>query len=149
MTRNFSALLCSSLLLVFTGCGGGGRLKKPTTVTVLVTPSAATVVVGLTQPFSATVSGTTNMAVTWSVTGGDPNGTITAAGVYTAPAAVPNPATVTVVATSQADTTKSASATVTVAATASAVQVSVQPPTATVSNFTTKQFMATVMGNAN
>ncbi len=124
-------------------------MKTPTPVTVAVAPKVAMVVVGQTQPFTVTVSGTTNMAVNWSVVGGAANGSITAAGVYTAPASVPNPATVTVTATSQADTTKSDSATVTVTATASAVQVSVQPQTATVANFTTKQFMATVMGNAN
>ena len=149
MTRNFPALLCSSMLLLFAGCGGGGNMKTPTPVTVMVAPKVASVVVGQTQPFTATVSGTTNMAVNWSVVGGAANGSITAAGVYTAPASVPNPATVTVTATSQADTTKSDSAMVTVTATASAVQVSVQPQTATVSNFTTKQFMATVTGNAN
>jgi hypothetical protein len=149
MTRNFAALLCSSMLLLFTGCSGGGGMKTPTPVTVMVAPKVATVVVGQSQPFTATVSGTTNMAVTWSVVGGAPNGSITAAGAYTAPASVPNPATVTVTATSQADATKSDSATVTVTATASAVQVMVQPLTANVSNFKTKQFMATVMGNAN
>ena len=87
--------------------------------------------------------------MTWVVTGGAANGSITSAGVYTAPATVPTPATVTVTATSQADATKSASATVTVAATASAVQVTVQPPTASVSNFRTQQFTANVTGNAN
>jgi hypothetical protein len=47
------------------------------------------------------------------VTGGDStHGTISASGLYTAPSAVPNPATVTVTAISQADATKSASATV-------------------------------------
>jgi hypothetical protein len=53
-----------------------------------------------------------NQSVTWAVTGGDANGTIDGTGLYTAPAAVPNPVTVTVTATSP---TSSASAFVTVA----------------------------------
>jgi hypothetical protein len=148
MTRNFIALVSSSILLSLAGCGGGS-IKTPTLVAVTIAPSAATVVLGQNQAFTATVSGTTNTAVTWGVTGGAANGSITSAGVYTAPAAVPTPVTVTVTATSQADATKSASATVTVAATASAVQVTVQPPTASVSNFRTQQFTANVTGNAN
>jgi hypothetical protein len=77
-------------------------------------------VVGQSAPFQATVTGTTNGAVTWEVngiTGGNSTvGTITAGGVYTAPAQVPNPASVTVTAVAQADTTKSKSATVLVVA---------------------------------
>lgn len=148
MTRNFIALVSASILFSLAGCGGGST-KIPTPVTVAIAPSAATVVVGQNQTFTATVSGTTNTAVTWAVTGGAGNGSITSAGVYTAPATVPNPASVTVTATSQADASKSASATVTVAATASAVQVMVQPATASVSNFRTQQFNANVTGNAN
>jgi hypothetical protein len=95
--------------------------------------------------FNATVTGTNNQAVTWSVTGG---GTISPIGVYSAPATVPNPAKVTVTATSQADTTKSGSDAVTVVS-SSAVQVSVQPATASVSDFRTQQFTATVTGSSN
>jgi hypothetical protein len=148
MTRNLLVLSGSAIILFFTGCGGGS-IKTPTQVAVTVAPSTATVVVGQMQPFSATVSGTTNMAVTWSVNGGSGNGTISSAGLYTAPATVPSPAAVTVTATSQADTTKFAPATVTVTATGSGVQVTVQPAAASVSNFRTQQFMATVTGSAN
>jgi len=63
------------------------------------------------------VSGTTNTAVTWSITGtaGSPPviGTITSAGNYTAPATLPNPNTITVRATSAADTSVSGSSSVT------------------------------------
>jgi DNA-binding beta-propeller fold protein YncE len=69
-----------------------------------------------TQQFTATVQNTTNTAVTWQVsgvTGGNTTiGTISSAGLYTAPDPVPNPASVTVTAVSQADTTQSASASV-------------------------------------
>ena len=148
MTRRLLLLFCSSAIFIFAGCGGGGT-STPTPVTVTVAPSGTTVVVGQMQPFTATVSGTTNHNVTWSVNGGAGNGAISASGVYTAPATVPTPATVTVVATSQADATKSGSATLTVAANPSSVTVTVTPPSASVSNFRTQQFMANVTGNAN
>jgi hypothetical protein len=149
MTQKYITLFVSSFLIFLAGCGGGSTGTPSSLVTVSVAPSAVTVVVGQTQTFTATVTGTTNSAVTWSVSGGASNGSISATGVYTAPASVPSPATVTVTATSQADSTKSGSATVTVAATASNVQVTVQPATANVSNFTSQQFTASVTGNAN
>src|SRR6266481_1433153 len=71
--------------------------------------------------------------------------TITSSGLYTAPATVPNPPQATVTATSQADSTKSASATVTVA-TATPSFVSVSPSAASVANFGTQQFTASVNG---
>lgn len=89
-------------------------------VTVSVAPLSASVAVNATQQFSATVTGTANTAVTWqvnNVTGGNGTvGTISGAGLYTAPATVPSPATVTVKAISNADNTKSATASVTVTA---------------------------------
>jgi len=88
---------------------------------VTISPASATVAVGGTQQFTATVQNTSNTAVTWQVNGmagGNATvGTISSSGLYTAPAAVPSPAAVTVTAVSQADTTKSASAQVTVSAT--------------------------------
>jgi hypothetical protein len=75
---------------------------------------------GGTQTFTAAVTNTTNTAVTWSVNGkagGDTTvGTISAFGVYTAPAAVPSQAAVSVTATSARDTTRFASAQVTITA---------------------------------
>jgi hypothetical protein len=84
-----------------------------------VSPGTATVRAGSgTQAFSAAVSNTSNGAVTWQVngiTGGNSTvGTISAAGVYTAPATVPSPSTVTVRAVSSADDTRFGSAQVTV-----------------------------------
>ena len=79
------------------------------TTTVSISPSSASLAVGGTQQFTATVTGTSDTAVTWSATGG----TITTAGLYTAPNTA---GTYTVTATSATDTTKSASATVTVGA---------------------------------
>jgi len=109
-----------SLLLAMAvgGCGGGG---KTTTTTPPPTPAVAismgaspsTLVVGQTYQCTATVTNTTNTAVTWAaggVAGGNATvGTISTSGLYTAPPLVPTPASVTITATSQADTTKSVS----------------------------------------
>jgi hypothetical protein len=90
----------------------------PPAVTITISPSSATVVVKKTHQFTAKVKNASNTAVTWKVnqiTGGNSAlGTISTAGLYTAPAAVPSPANVTVTAVSVADSTKSASATVTI-----------------------------------
>lgn len=87
-------------------------------IAIAVSPITAMLQTGVIQPFSASVSNTTNTSVTWSVNGiqaGNATvGTIDVNGNYTAPSAVPIPATVTIAATSQADgvTTASASATI-------------------------------------
>jgi hypothetical protein len=99
----------------------------PTPVAVTISPASATVQTGMKQPFTATVTGSTNTAVTWGVrcsdAGKDACGTIDpSSGVYTAPNAVPKPDTVTVTATSTADATKSGSASVTVTAKAPSVK---------------------------
>ena len=111
-------------------------------ITVTVSPATATVNAGLTQQFTAAVADTTNTAVTWTVAGG---GTISAAGLYTAPSTPPSGA-VTVTATSQADASVSGSATVTVKP---AVTVSVSPATATVNANLKQQFTATVANTTN
>ena len=89
-------------------------------VSVTISPTSATVATGGTQQFTATVQNAGNTAVTWQVNGvagGNATvGTISSSGLYTAPAAVPSPATVTVTAVSQADPTKSASAQVAITA---------------------------------
>ncbi|MDR3714071.1 MAG: glycoside hydrolase family 44 protein [Puia sp.] len=93
-------------------------------VTVKIAPTSATVQVGKTRQFTATVTGTSNTSVTWRVNGvaGGNNtiGVVSASGLYTAPSKAPNPAVVTVSCVLKADTTKSASAKVTVAPAATA-----------------------------
>jgi hypothetical protein len=85
-------------------------------VNVSILPLTANVALGATQQFTATVTGTANIAVSFSVNGIQNGnaavGTISSTGLYSAPAALPNPTTVTITAKSQADPTKSASATV-------------------------------------
>ncbi len=80
---------------------------------VTINPTSATITLGQMQAFTATVTGSTNAAVRWSVQGGARGGTITKAGVYTAPNV---PGIYHVMATSQADTSQRAIATVTVQA---------------------------------
>jgi hypothetical protein len=107
--------------LVLTSCGGGGSTGGgggPPVVTVSVSPHTTSKFPTEQQPFTATVNGTSNTAVSWQVngvTGGSASaGTIDANGLYTAPAAVPSPNNpVMVTAVSQADGRKSGSATVT------------------------------------
>jgi hypothetical protein len=81
----------------------------PTPVSVSVSVPMAVVSTGRTTTFSAQVTGTANGAVTWSASAGS----ISAAGVFTAPA---SPGVVIITATSVADPTKSASTNLTVIA---------------------------------
>lgn len=114
------AVLMIAPTMLLTSCGGGGSTPPPPppVVSVAITPTTATVSVNATKMFAATVSNSTNTMVNWQVAGvagGNATvGTISTAGLYTAPATVPSPAMVNVTAVAQADTTKSASATVTV-----------------------------------
>jgi hypothetical protein len=89
-------------------------------VGVTVTPASTSVVTGATQQFNASVVGTSNTAVTWNVQGAGCSatacGTITGAGLYTAPSAIPSPASITVTATSAADPSKTSSSLVTIVA---------------------------------
>jgi serine protease len=94
-------------------------------VSISVTPVVANVAVGGTETFTAAVTNSASTAVNWSVNGvvggNSTVGTISNAGVYTAPVAVPTPAAVTITAVSAVDSTRSAAAmtTVTVASSSS------------------------------
>ena len=104
-------LICLGLGL--TSCGGvGGGTTTSHPITVTVVPQSGTVLFAdepgnswpttvTQQQFKATVNGSTDQTVTWAVMGGSANGTIDpGTGLYTAPPAVPTPATATVTATS-------------------------------------------------
>ena len=86
------------------------------TVTVGIIPAAVTIPSGWHQTFGATVIGTADTTVTWSVAEGTAGGSVDMQGRYTAPA---EPGVYHVLATSQADATKTAQAT---------VMVSILPP---------------------
>jgi len=112
------------------GCGSAG--PPPQQITVNVTPATATVRTGDTQQFNASVNGTANQSVNWSVNGilgGDStNGTISVVGLYTPPAQVPAQNKILVTATSVADSSANQSANVTLANPIALVSF-VYPPT--------------------
>ncbi len=105
----------------------------------MVSPQQAQIRAGGNQQFSATVTGTTNTAVTWSVNGVNggnaSTGTIDGSGLYTAPGTVPNPNSVKVAATSVADPRASDSGAVTLQNPVPGL-VSINPPSVNVGNFT-------------
>jgi hypothetical protein len=88
-------------------------------VSVSISPSPVTLAQGASQTFTATVTGTTNTAVTWSRSGA---GTVDSSGHYTAPSADGSD---TVTATSSADGTKSATASITISSVVTAAITSI------------------------
>src|SRR5262249_1888676 len=100
-----------------TASGSATVSISPATVSVVISPLNASLLVGQSEQFTATVSGGSSSGVTWLVSGvlggNSSAGTITAAGLYTAPAAVPSSAVV-VTAQSSAYPSNSASASVSI-----------------------------------
>jgi uncharacterized protein (DUF1800 family) len=148
--------------IVVTNTGLGGTRSDPVNlsvtaapgVTVTVAPSSAGVPVTTTRQFTATVKNAANTAVTWTVNGvaggNSTVGTISSAGLYTAPAAVPNPANVTVQAASVQNPSAAGTATVTVQPPAPPqITVTVTPNPVSVAPSATQQFTATVTNSAN
>ena len=144
------------LLWNLSGCGGGSSAPPPpasTITSVTVSPGSTTLFVKATQQFMANVEGTGSFssAVSWFVNdaqGGNATvGTISASGLYTAPSAVSNPASITIKAQSVQDTSKSGAAAVTI--NPEKVQISISPSSGSVQLGATLQFTATVTGTAN
>lgn len=144
-------LLVVAVVLVsfLPGCGHGGNVVVGSQVKVVISPPSATIHAGTQLQFTATVTNTSNTAVTWQVNGtagGNATvGTISTTGLYTAPAAVPASGSVTVAAVSQADSTASSSATITITASSG---FSVSPSSITVLAGATQQFSVTAAGGA-
>jgi uncharacterized protein (DUF1800 family) len=115
------------------------QIDPPLTIGVKVSPATAQVRDGGAQQFVAAVTGSSNTAVTWAVngvTGGNSSsGTITASGLYQAPANLPNPNSIKVTATSEADSRAFDSATATLEYPIPTLG-SVSPQTITVGDFT-------------
>ena len=105
-------------------------------VHVYVTPATASVPSTEKQQFTAKVTNTSDLAVTWSAT----KGSISSAGLFTAPT-VKADTIVSVTATSVADPTQSATAVVTVTP---AVSVSISPSAVTMNASKQQVFTATV-----
>ncbi len=112
-------------------------------VTVSLSPTSVSIKVNQTAQFTATVANATNAAVIWSLTEGGSGGSVSSAGLYTAPA---NAGTYHVAATAAADATASASVEVTVIP---VLSISVSPAASFVKVGQTAQFTATVSTASN
>jgi len=161
MLRQSCWFLCAILgllaLVSMTGCGGASASTSaaPTLqpVSIIITPTSATVVTMTTQTFTATVSNTGSTSVSWQVngiTGGNLTyGTIDANGNYTAPQYIPFPSTIAITAYSTVDNTKSASANVTITGTAAPIMVLMNQSTANIPTENAVTFTATVSNATN
>jgi hypothetical protein len=139
----FAAALLSLAFAV--GCAKGGNgMGSGITVTVS-DGNIPAIYPNQHVTFTATVTGTTNKTVTWSLSGtgctgsGNPCGTIdNNTGAYVAPAAPPTPATVTITATSAADNTATGGIQVHIVL----ISVTVTPTPVTVGQNLVQQFTA-------
>jgi hypothetical protein len=112
---------------------------------VSINPPQATLTAGQAQQFSATVTGSGNTAVAWSMN--PVFGTLSSTGLYTSPASVPSPESVAITATSLANPAASAAAIALV--NPSSVSVAVNPAAATLGASQSMQLAAQVTGAAN
>jgi len=108
-------------------------------ISMYVLPFQVSLGVGQMQTFAASVQGTTNASVTWSVKEGFSGGSITNEGVYTAPQTL---GAFHVIATSQADSRVTAAAEVDVVP----IAVSISPAADTLGPMGTRTFAASVVG---
>ena len=88
-------------------------------IAVSVLPGSATIASGGQQLFAATVTGTDNQQVTWTISGAGCGisgacGSIDSSGLYVAPPSAPSPNLIAVAATSSEDTSQSGTAAITV-----------------------------------
>jgi hypothetical protein len=119
MTKKWVLAVALLSLAISMGCRNVTGVSK---VKVVISDPGNLSILFVTQvvQFTATVTGTSNTAVTWSLSGaactGTPNpcGTLDSSGKYTAPPTAPNPGDLTITATSQADSSASDSFPVTV-----------------------------------
>lgn len=111
--RGTAGLFSLSLAALAAGCSGGSGGTAPTANPAVTISGAPQARLGSTVQLSATVTNTTNTAVTWQVNGvaggSSATGTISATGLYTPPARIPSPNTLTISAVTQATPVASAS----------------------------------------
>jgi hypothetical protein len=109
-------------------------------VSVSVSPTSVSLTPSQSQQFSASLSGTTNPNVTWSMS---PSVGSLGNGLYQAPATISSQQTVTVTATSLADSTKTGSATITLVPT---VGIALTPSSISLTGGQSTQFNVTSAG---
>jgi len=141
----FLLALSVSITACASGPGGGSTTPPPPQIAVTIAPNSGTVLLGNTLPFSATVANSSDTSVFWSVngiSGGSPQvGTISADGLFTAPADLPSGGKVQVTATSHGDSSKSSTAGVTVS---SDIAVSFSPISSSVELGALQSFRASI-----
>jgi hypothetical protein len=157
-TRLFTALLSSTFWIANSACGGGGSMPPgppAPKVSVSISPTSTNVAFGGTKRFQATVVGTSNTAVTWTLTGstcsGSACGTLSSATenpvTYTSPSTIPA-APVTLTATAAADPNKSATAGITIVD-VGGISVSVSPGSVNLGSQGTQTLTAVVTDPSN
>lgn len=120
VTRPLCVPVFFAALCLLAACGGGGSstsVQPPPPVTVSVSPTTAIAQAKTSVQLNATVKNSSNQAVVWSVNGVNGGnaevGTISSAGLYTAPAELASTTDVHITATAEASTMATASSTVT------------------------------------
>jgi len=124
-------------------CSAAPASGTGTGIVVTLEPKGAQAPTGGSVSFTATVTGTSDEGIVWSVQEGPTGGSVTATGVYTAPAVS---GTYHVVAASHADSTSQQVAAVTVTVPAA---VTISPASATLDACRSVTFTATVSGTGN
>jgi hypothetical protein len=140
----FSVLFTSALLILAGGCGSSTFFQG---VSINMSPVSVSLNVGGTQQFTAMIAGSSNPAVGWTFTcsGGVANcGTLSANGLYTAPATITVSSTATVRAIANADNSKIAIATINLVPIAISA---VTPGTVSLNAGGTQTFSATASGS--
>jgi hypothetical protein len=97
--RKTAGLFCVGCVGFATGCSGGGT-PTPTANPAVTISGAGQARLGSTVQLTATVTNTSNTAVTWQVNGvvggSSATGTMSPTGLYTPPATIPSPNTLTI-----------------------------------------------------
>ena len=152
------AFASAPVLCAIAGCNAMATIQSSQTanIAIQVSPDQATLAPGESEHFVATVSGTSDHSIAWSLKAGGAAaggqtttsaslGAISQDGLYVAPASLPARIAVDVIATSAADPTKS----LTVPITVTPITLTVTPATATVEAGESQSFTAIVTGLAD
>jgi hypothetical protein len=140
-----------AIAILMPGCSGTtSPAGPPAVVTITLLPTGTSLFLGQTQQFQATVTGASKTGVTWfagGVAGGNASaGTISSAGLYTAPVIMPVSASVTVTASSNAESDVTASSVVTLE---DDIAVAISPTSAMIATGAGQAFTASISGTGN